>query len=283
MKRPSFQFYPEDWLSNSNLRRCSHEEKGIWIDVMCLLHDQEEYGIVRWPLKEVAQAVGSTPAKLKGLVTKGVLKGADTGTLAPELVYVPRSGRRDGDPVTLIPEQPGPVWYSSRMVVDEYKRAHAGASTRFKSGGVVNGEGVIHSSPDNSPSQRHGERRGERPPSPSQRHGEDQGDGSLSPSPSPSPNNHRSISDTRDTRPRSRQPRHVAMTPGWLPSDSTVEALQRHGIRPEFYATFLIGEFRLYWRERGELRSRVAWDTTFRKHVERAWQDAGNDLAGAEA
>ena len=38
MKRPSFQFYPEDWLANANLRRCTHEEKGIWIDVMCLLH-----------------------------------------------------------------------------------------------------------------------------------------------------------------------------------------------------------------------------------------------------
>ena len=33
MRRPSFQFYPADWLGNTNLRRCSHSEKGAWIDV----------------------------------------------------------------------------------------------------------------------------------------------------------------------------------------------------------------------------------------------------------
>ncbi len=133
MKRPSFQFYPADWQANSNLRRCSHEEKGIWLDVLCLLHDQEEYGICRWSLKEIAQAIGCTSAKLSGLITKGVLKGADTSQDVDELVYVPRSGRKDGAPVTLIGKQKGPLWYSSRMVVDEYKRvvrAESGATPK---------------------------------------------------------------------------------------------------------------------------------------------------------
>ena len=126
MKRPSFQFYPGDWQANSNLRRCTHEEKGIWIDVMCLLHDQEEYGISRWPLKELAQAVGCSVAKLKGLVTKGVFKGADVGNQCDPLIYIPRSGRKNGPEVTLIEKQDGPVWYSSRMVIDEYKRVLRG-------------------------------------------------------------------------------------------------------------------------------------------------------------
>lgn len=122
MKRPSFQFYPADWQANSNLRRCSFEEKGIWLEVMCLLHDQEVYGICNWSLKDIAQAVGCTAAKLKGLVCKGVIKGADIGSVSPEFIYIPRSGRKLGTPVTLIPEQSGPIWYSSRMVEDEYKR-----------------------------------------------------------------------------------------------------------------------------------------------------------------
>lgn len=122
MKRPSFQFYPDDWTGNSKLRRCTHEEKGIWMDVMCILHDQEEYGIVRWPAKELALAVGCTVAKLKGLINKGVLKGADSGQSCDPMIFVPRSGRRNGAPVTLIAEQNGPIWYSSRMVEDEYKR-----------------------------------------------------------------------------------------------------------------------------------------------------------------
>ena len=122
MKRPSFQFYPEDWLSNSNLRRCSHEEKGIWIDIICLLHDQEEYGVVRWPLAEISQAVGCSIGKLRNLVNKGVLKGCDASGEVESLIYVPRSGRKDGPPVTLIEQQKGPLWYSSRMVIDEYKK-----------------------------------------------------------------------------------------------------------------------------------------------------------------
>lgn len=122
MKRPSFQFYPDDWTGNSNLRRCTHEEKGIWMDVLCVLHDQEEYGIVRWSLSEIAQAVGTTKAKLKKLVDKGILKGVEAGGQCNSFVFVPRSGRKDGAPVTLIEKQEGPLWYSSRMVVDEHKR-----------------------------------------------------------------------------------------------------------------------------------------------------------------
>lgn len=134
MKRPSFQFYPGDWQANSNLRRCSHAEKGAWVDVMCLLHDQPEYGVLRWSLKEIAQAVGCTPVVLRGIVAKDVFKGSDTELVEP-FVYVPRSGRRDGEPVILLPVQPGPIWFSSRMVRDEYIRTVRGESTRFGEGG----------------------------------------------------------------------------------------------------------------------------------------------------
>lgn len=127
VKRPSFQFYPGDWQANSNLRRCTHEEKGVWLDIMCLLHDQEEYGIARWPLKELAQAVGTQVQKVKALVTKGILKGADAGAICAPFIFTPTgSGRRKGDPVTLVAEQKGPLWYSSRMVLDEYKRVVRG-------------------------------------------------------------------------------------------------------------------------------------------------------------
>lgn len=160
MRRPSFQFYPDDWSSNSNLKRCTHEEKGIWIDVMCVLHDQDEYGIARWPLAEIAQAVGTTKAKLKRLVDKGVLKGADAGQAVDPFVFVPRSGRKNGDPVTLIEQQEGPLWYSSRMVLDEYKRMVRGgievtpkdAPDPSPKGGIGEGmDDTPKASPDHSP------------------------------------------------------------------------------------------------------------------------------------
>lgn len=154
MKRPSFQFYPGDWQANSNLRRCTHAEKGVWLDVMCLMHDQPEYGVLRWPMKEIAQAVGAKIADLRGLVSKGVLKGSDTQLDEPN-VYTPRSGRREGEPITLIPTQAGPIWYSSRMVRDEYVRTIRGESTRFGDG--------LGEAPKPSPKPPFGDRSDEAP------------------------------------------------------------------------------------------------------------------------
>lgn len=44
MKRPSFQFYPSDWLRDPNLRRCSLEARGLWIELLCHMHEGEPYG-----------------------------------------------------------------------------------------------------------------------------------------------------------------------------------------------------------------------------------------------
>ena len=130
MKRPAFQFYPADWRNNANLRRCSWAARGVWIEVMGLMHDSDEYGALHWSLKEIAQALGCQVSLMKELASKEVLKGCDTGRCST-LIYVPRSGRRDGEPVTLVQEQDGPIWYSSRMVKDEYVRTIRGENNRF--------------------------------------------------------------------------------------------------------------------------------------------------------
>lgn len=130
-KRPSFQFYPGDWLSDLKLRRCTPAARGVWMDILCALHDSDDgYGVVRWTLKELARTVGASIAHVRELVEKGVLRGSDSHVDDP-LVYTPRSGRRLGAPVELIPAQPGPLWYSKRMVIDDHVRRSAGGSTRF--------------------------------------------------------------------------------------------------------------------------------------------------------
>lgn len=142
MKRPSFQFYPADWRNNANLRRCSPAARGVWLDVMCVLHDSDTYGLVQWPLADLANAANAPMKLVRELVEKSVLKGSDKA-LDVAFIYTPRSGRRDGEPVTLVPTQPGPVWFSSRMVKDEYVRTIRGESSRF---GEADGE-----SPKRSP------------------------------------------------------------------------------------------------------------------------------------
>jgi hypothetical protein len=129
VKRPSFQFYPGDWRANANLRRCSPAARGAWVDVLCVLHDSDEYGVCRWPLIDLANASG-VPLKLaQELVSKDVLKGADKA--AKPYIYTPRHAGKDGDPVTLVEPKDGPCWYSSRFVRDEYVRLRRGSNTQF--------------------------------------------------------------------------------------------------------------------------------------------------------
>jgi hypothetical protein len=254
VKRPSFQFYPADWQANSNLRRCSHEERGIWLDVLCLLHDQEPYGLIRWPLIEIAQAVGTSVAKLRGIVTKGVLKGADAGERVQAVVFVPRHGRKDGPPVTILPEQEGPVWYSSRMLVDEYKR-------------VIRGES---SAPDYSPKPPFGEAPKPTPdPSPSRA----RASSSSSSSSSTSANTPTGVFAVSSTPTGSR----FAMVSNWVPSSDCIALARRRCIGvPDLQHDFVedaIPEFILYWRGRPSVfMDPGKWDTTFLKHVAKQWE-----------
>lgn len=129
MKRPSFQFYPADWKNNSKLRRCSEAARGAWIDVLCVLHDFDEYGVCRWPLVELARAAGVPIKLMKELVSKDVLKGADKD--AAPYIHIPMHAGKKGAPVVLVEAQDGPLWYCSRFVRDEWLRQRRGAGTRF--------------------------------------------------------------------------------------------------------------------------------------------------------
>lgn len=46
-KRPSFQFYPSDWLRDTALRSCSIEARGLWIDMLCYMHEGYPYGYLK--------------------------------------------------------------------------------------------------------------------------------------------------------------------------------------------------------------------------------------------
>jgi len=45
IKRPSFQFYPNDWYSDIKLRSISLGARGLWIDILCIFHQSDyRYG-----------------------------------------------------------------------------------------------------------------------------------------------------------------------------------------------------------------------------------------------
>ena len=38
------KFYPSDWRSDPALRMCSSGARGLWIDMICIMHESEVYG-----------------------------------------------------------------------------------------------------------------------------------------------------------------------------------------------------------------------------------------------
>ncbi len=90
MKRPSFQFYPQDWLSASEVRACSVSARGLWIDMICLMHQGEPYGHLTLNGKGIlppilARMVGASIEEVEGWLSElesvGVFSREDDGTI----------------------------------------------------------------------------------------------------------------------------------------------------------------------------------------------------------
>src|SRR6185437_6187012 len=43
-RNPWMKFYPADWRSDAMLRLCSIAARGLWAEMMCLMHEAERYG-----------------------------------------------------------------------------------------------------------------------------------------------------------------------------------------------------------------------------------------------
>ena len=71
MKRPSFQFYPSDWLRDTALRSCTTGARGLWIDMICFMHEGTPYGYLKVSDKVIlpsnlARMVGETLDTVEG-------------------------------------------------------------------------------------------------------------------------------------------------------------------------------------------------------------------------
>lgn len=124
IKRPAFQFYPDKWTGNNKLRSCNHEEKGVWMDLLCYLHYGDEYGVTHKTLEQLSKIIHCKLEVVEFLYQEEILKGAPEGKNCSEFIYAPISGGRVEieKSVILIPQQPGPIYYCSRMVRDEHLR-----------------------------------------------------------------------------------------------------------------------------------------------------------------
>lgn len=108
---------------------------------MCLMHDSEEYGVLRWTTQKIAKALRVKPGVIASLIEAGVMKGCDKGLCEP-LSYAPTTKNKKWPAIVLVPPTEGPIWYSSRMVKDEHirtVRANLPSTEDVTKGGMVNG------------------------------------------------------------------------------------------------------------------------------------------------
>ncbi len=89
-KRPSFQFYPSDWLRDTALRSCSTGARGLWIDMICFMHEGNPYGHLKVGDKVIlpvnlARMVGETLEVVEGWLKElnhaGVYDLTEDGTI----------------------------------------------------------------------------------------------------------------------------------------------------------------------------------------------------------
>ncbi len=89
-RTPWFKFYAPDWRSDLSLRECGYAARGLWIDMLTIMHEAEPYGhlvISGKPAgaKRLAALLGGTEREVAGLLAQlqeaGVYSLDDAGTI----------------------------------------------------------------------------------------------------------------------------------------------------------------------------------------------------------
>lgn len=139
MSQPWMKFYPRDWRGDQALRAVSLAARGLWMEMLCIMHEASPRGHL---------IIGANP------VTDDVLArsvGAGTGEVQAMLVELSNAGVFD--------RSRNGVILSRRMIADE-KKAKAGRNAKLEALGKKGENGGPSRSPSRVPSPQKPEARG---------------------------------------------------------------------------------------------------------------------------
>jgi hypothetical protein len=68
-KLPYLPLYTGDWLKDSSLTRCTPATRGVWIDLLCAMHDDDRSGEIRGTPDELARLGRCTTDELSHALT----------------------------------------------------------------------------------------------------------------------------------------------------------------------------------------------------------------------
>ena len=75
VRNPWMKFYPQDWRGDAKLRACSIAARGLWLELICIMHEADPYGHLLVNGNVVADAqlammVGIIPDQLSSLLNE---------------------------------------------------------------------------------------------------------------------------------------------------------------------------------------------------------------------
>ncbi len=110
MKLPFLKFFVRDWQADPELRMCSLEARGFWLECLCIMHTAKRRGYLETP----------TGAGLNDDETSRLI-----GTFKGDVLRCKEELLRHGVPSV---EEESGVWYCRRMVKDSIKSAKCSAA-----------------------------------------------------------------------------------------------------------------------------------------------------------
>lgn len=113
--KPWMKFYPRDWRADEKLRLCSLAARGLWVELMALMHSSDKYGALlvsgKQPTNDqLALLTGTTAAQVIELIAEleraGVFSRSAKGTIYSRRMVVDdrkvktarKNGQRGGNP-----------------------------------------------------------------------------------------------------------------------------------------------------------------------------------------
>ena len=115
MADPWYKFYPTDWQSDPALRMCNLAARGLWIEMLCLMHKAHPYGhllvngqsptdtqlgvLVGAPPDQVAAMLGDL--EIAGVFSRtraGVIYSRKMSRMAKMAASARKNGRKGGNP-----------------------------------------------------------------------------------------------------------------------------------------------------------------------------------------
>lgn len=98
MSAPWLKFYPSDWRADPALRMCSIGARGLWMEMLCIMHEAEPYGSLRVngrPVsdRQMAGLAGASPAEVEPWLAE--LEGAGVFSRDEDGAIVSRRMMRD--------------------------------------------------------------------------------------------------------------------------------------------------------------------------------------------